>query len=226
MKVLFSIIAILIASATILLGAMLTFLEKSVFYGIAIIVIGSFMYFLILKDRIKNKGQADARETKKLPSFLVCIVIACALFVTAVLNSDNIETPQTSTSEITTTPQVVNFENYDISIKEYYKSNGLYDENLLVVVYSFTNNSNSNICFRDAIEDKLFQNGVELDLYIATNIPGQVEIKDSWKDLKPGASFDVSRAYRLNFNQKSTVEINLSEKNGYTETFTKTITID
>lgn len=199
------------------------------FYGILMIIMSGALLWLLIKNPKVPKEEADTNNYKlqgagRIILIITCVITSVVFFVCGITSdsdsndnkviadiasvsnaNDNMATADKES--ITMTSDELG--NYAIAIKEYYTSKGFYDENLLVVVYSFTNNSNNAISFSDAIEDKIYQNGVELDLYIAANIPNQVDIRDSNKELKPGASYDVSRAYVLNFATPSEFDIEL-----------------
>ncbi len=231
---------ILLGILIIFVGAVLALIGQNILIGLIKIAIGIFICCIAAKNSPRNiaeQSKLKITSGKRAVVVFSCLIAALIFFAIGITGTEEPESEKsTSTTSATNTTidssqkqissHTINFEKCDVSIKEYYKSKGFYDEELLVVVYSFTNTSNSNIYFSDSIEDKLFQDGVELDSYISTNIPGQVDIKDSYRELKPGASFDVPRAYKLNFNQSSTVEINLSQKNTSAETFTQTIVLE
>lgn len=231
---------ILIGILIVFFGIILAFIECNFQMGALIIAIGVFLCCVAIKNNPKNIDNSSLLKMsagKRVFLSLVCLIATLIFFAVGITDTKETETENNSSTTSTTNTAIdssqaqtsshtINFGKCDISVKEHHKSKGFYDEDLLVVIYSFTNTSDSNINFSDSIEDKLFQNGVELDLYIATNIPGQVDIKDSYKELKPGASFDVPRAYKLNFNENSSIEINLSQKPNKGNTYTETIIIE
>ena len=226
-KYLESIIEILIGTVAIFFGTLLTIWGDSISYGLATAIIGLFIYLIAIKNSPKStkSSKLKMKSSKRVSVILLCMITAFVFFAIGISNTSELDDEAivnaNTGEEIESTTifeeakiELQELDNYSIAIKECYKAEGFYDENLLVVVYSFTNNSNDTISFTDAIEDNLFQNGVELNLYIAANLPGQVDIRDSMKELKPGASFDVPRAYVLNFETPSDIEIELSAING------------
>ena len=84
-------------------------------------------------------------------------------------------------------------------------------KNILIVTYSFTNNSDDSKAFMYAIEDKLFQNGVELGtVYTSWGIEEHYNFDNKSKEIRPGVTLDVQEAYELN-DPASEVEAELSE---------------
>lgn len=73
---------------------------------------------------------------------------------------------------------------------------------MLVVTYTFTNNSDKAQSFMVAVSDKAFQNGVELERAISTDIDTQSSIKE----IKPGATVTVQQAYLLDDQSEVLVE--------------------
>lgn len=72
----------------------------------------------------------------------------------------------------------------------------------IVVNYTWTNNSEKATSFMVAIDAQAFQNGVQLENAIGSGVDSQATMKD----LKPGASTTVQRAYVLDDNSNVTVE--------------------
>lgn len=73
---------------------------------------------------------------------------------------------------------------------------------VLLVEFTWTNNSEDATSFLIAINAQGFQNGVELD----TAIMMDVDTSDSMKEIKPGATQTVQQAYVLDGDSEVTVE--------------------
>ncbi|MBE6745876.1 MAG: DUF5067 domain-containing protein [Ruminococcaceae bacterium] len=229
LKIVQFIFEIVLGTAIMFFGSLFAIWGNTKYLGIAIIGIGVFIYFVAIANNPKNTDKPSKLKMsniKRSLTILLCLVAAFIfLFVDINNTNTNIDT-NTSTTSTTeeTTYKASNLGEYKVQIKEHYKSKGFYDEKLVVVVFTFTNKSDEAICFNDAIDVQAFQNGVELNLYIATNIPGQVDVRDSYKELKPGASYDVPKAYILDDTENS-VEIELSNQFVF-EPITYTITLN
>lgn len=72
-----------------------------------------------------------------------------------------------------------------------------------IVTFTFTNNSDEDANFMMAVADKAFQNGVQLERAIITDIDNE----SSMKDIKPGSSVSVQEAYVLDDESDMTVEV-------------------
>ena len=67
-------------------------------------------------------------------------------------------------------------------------------ENVLIVYYEFTNNSNDNQAFIYSFSDNCFQNGVQLDdsLFHANE-----QTRNADREIQPGATIEVASAFDL-----------------------------
>ncbi len=69
---------------------------------------------------------------------------------------------------------------------------------ILIVTYSFKNNDSEPKSFSYSIEDKAYQNGVELgDVWTSYGIDN-LSFDEASKEVKPGVSLDLQCAYELN----------------------------
>ena len=97
-------------------------------------------------------------------------------------------------------------------------------EKILIVTYGFTNNDSEARSFDYAIEDKAYQNGIELGaVYVSYGID-DFSFDEEHKEIKPGKSLDVQCAYKLN-DTKTDIEIELSKwlSDNVEQTYTITI---
>lgn len=107
-------------------------------------------------------------------------------------------------------PEAGKIGDYTVTIKESkIVENG--EKNILIVTYSFTNNSEDSQAFTYAVEDTLFQNGVELgDVYTSWGIEDEYNFDNKSKEIKPGITLDVQCAYELN-DLTTDVEVEITE---------------
>lgn len=83
-----------------------------------------------------------------------------------------------------------------------------YDKNPAIVLrILFTNNSSEKECFSLAIDTSVYQNGVELDTAYGLD---EVDSSKSLLDVKPGASIEVTKGYKLT-DENAPVEIELED---------------
>ena len=80
------------------------------------------------------------------------------------------------------------------------------DNDALLVHYDFTNNSEETTSAGVALILKAFQNGVQLETAIVTDVEG---VDNTLKEIRPGASIDVTEAFEL--TDTTTVELELTE---------------
>lgn len=73
----------------------------------------------------------------------------------------------------------------------------------IVVDYTFTNNSDKATSFMVAVTAKAFQQGVELEMAVSTD----VDNASGMKEIKPGATIKVQEAYVLADESEVTVEV-------------------
>ena len=79
-------------------------------------------------------------------------------------------------------------------------------DKVVVITYTFTNNSDDKASFTFAISTEVYQNGVELDKDYFVD---DVDSSASLSNIKPGASIQVEEAYAL--DDMSDIEVEVSE---------------
>lgn len=99
---------------------------------------------------------------------------------------------------------------YNIVVKDSKIVSDYEGKSVLLVTYSFTNNSDKSASMAYTIEDKAFQNGVELSPVYMTYGIDDYNLEDHDKELKPGVTLDIKRGYYLN-DSETVVNIELSE---------------
>lgn len=80
------------------------------------------------------------------------------------------------------------------------------NQECLIVYYEFTNNSDKTQTFDYCFDDKVFQNGVELE---SSYFHANDETKNSGKEIKPGVTITVASSFVLTEN-RSNVELEVS----------------
>lgn len=95
---------------------------------------------------------------------------------------------------------------YAVSIDDCATTSDYQGNPALVVTYTWTNNSDDDAMFSVAIRDKVFQNGVELDFAVISSSDGSFDTGASMKDIKPGATQTVQKAYLLEDQSDVTIE--------------------
>lgn len=172
-----------------------------------------------------NNMPPYAPQKKKKEGCLTAILIAIAIFILLILisaifdgSSDSSSNSSSSTNNAqdssTVTAQTKpadenNVGNYKVEIVDSYITEDSKGDDILVVTYSFTNNDDEPKAFVYTIDDKAYQNGVELgDVYSSYGIDGY-DFTTSNSEIKPGVTVEVQEAYEL-YDTSTPVEIDLS----------------
>ncbi|WP_165044233.1 DUF5067 domain-containing protein [Adlercreutzia sp. ZJ138] len=92
-------------------------------------------------------------------------------------------------------PYVVSIDNCELTTD--YQGNPA-----IVVTYTWTNNSENAQAFDVAIDDKAFQNGVQLDFAVVDGMDASA----SWNEVKPGSTNTVQQAFLLDDQSDVTIE--------------------
>lgn len=163
--------------------------------------------------------QQPAPKKKKKHPIALFVGIGVVVFVGAMIAIGNgVEDPSTGKQSDQNEPiiagksasQTGDIGKYNVTIKDskVVRNN---DEDILIVTYTFKNNSDDSKAFIYAVTDKLFQNGVELGtVYTSFGIEDEYDFDNKSKEIKPGVSLDVQAAYELN-DTTSDVEVEISE---------------
>lgn len=172
-----------------------------------------------------QKNQEEQKRSKKCMKWMfsivgVCVVVAIIgciitprdtgnIYSTVAGNGTNAETTTEleTTTESTTEPKN-NIGKYKVELKDYYVTDD-YEDKILVVTYSFTNNYDEPRSWIYSIDDIAYQNGVELGpVYSSYGIDGY-DFTTYNSNIKPGVTVEVQNAYVL-YDETTDVEINLS----------------
>ena len=113
-------------------------------------------------------------------------------------STDSSSTSGDSSSSSTNTSK----SKYAVTIDSWEAGTDYKGANAAIVTYTFTNNSDDATSFMVAISAKAFQNGVQLESAIVTDIDSQ----DIMKEIQPGATITVQRGYLLDDNSEITVQ--------------------
>lgn len=95
---------------------------------------------------------------------------------------------------------------YHVEIKEAELGKSYSDEPIIVVTYAWTNNSEETKSAMYTVSEQAFQDGIELES--AYSAEG-VDFSDNSKDVRPGNTLDIKKAFIL--TSDSTVEFEITE---------------
>ena len=117
-----------------------------------------------------------------------------------------------------------NVGDYNIELKDSRIATDYDGSKILIVTYTFTNNSDEAECFGYAVIDKAYQDGIELgDVWSSYGID-DLSFDNKAKEIKPGKSLDVQCAYELN-DETTDVEIEFSLFSVWSDKVYETFTI-
>lgn len=135
---------------------------------------------------------------KKASLVLLCAMLALSLAACATSGrgSKSSAPSDSSPSAPTSSANVASKSDGDVSVKILNSSvsTDYSGENVLIVEYEFTNNSDKERNFMTTCDDKAYQNGVECgSAYVVSGVDAQAEMNN----LKPGATTTLKSAYKL-----------------------------
>lgn len=195
--------------------------EQKANVGLAILSflfpIAGLIIFLVEKD--KKPKTAKASGICALVSFILGMIMSIVSFSVGMWGMSNVTedvltdndfsyyedfSAEEPSDDGTVYVQDGNLGNFVCNVKESVITTDYEGNPALVVTYEFTNNSDEAASFDLSIADTAFQNGVSLEMAFMDDL----EYED--KEIKPGVTIDVQKAYVLNDTENS-VEIELSE---------------
>jgi copper(I)-binding protein len=115
---------------------------------------------------------------------------------TAAADTQEVETEAAETTETVSSDYAVTIDSARI-VQDYE------GKDAVAITYTFTNNSDEAQSFAVACTEDVYQNGVELDLAITTD----VDTSASMNKVKPGASIQVEQVYVLQDMSPVDVEV-------------------
>lgn len=157
---------------------------------------------------------------------LVCVIISLSACESVDSLPDTATSSDAETVVTTAGPQTLEGEG---KIDDYYikivgaETGKDYGENeVLIVTYEWTNQSDEDQNFSFAFDDKVFQNGTECSSY--TLVDG-IESDKLLLDIKPGTTLTVQEAYLLQDHSDVTVEVTAWIDFGNSPIITKTFSL-
>lgn len=171
--------------------------------------------------------QYEPPKKKKKKWWIIVIILLAVLILFWAIgsggddSSDNGKEGNTVAAEKNDNPNNVGSYNIEVKNSKVVTDDG---DKILIVTYTYTNNSDENNCFDYSVTDTAFQDGVELgDVWSSYGIKG-LSFDNKSKEIKPGKSLDVQCAYELN-DDTTDVEIQFTLFSVWTDTVYETFTI-
>lgn len=162
----------------------------------------------------------DWDQQKKIKWSAIIGVWALLWFIFIITNAEPVEDTETDINNYGLTSSIVDttppkedgkIGDYVVSVKSYRIVKNYDEEPVILVTYSFINNSDDSTSFGSTINHKAYQNGVELSTEIFMSMT--VDDYDStleFSDIQPGITLDIEVPYVLRDNS-APVEISLTE---------------
>ena len=136
--------------------------------------------------------------------------------------NDQLGQAEVGTQASTTTNSAGMLDNkYTVEILSAVKTQDYEGKDAVIVSFQFTNNGTETTSFWVATESKAFQNGVQLDTAIIVN-NADYDADTQMKDVQPGGSLTVQKAFLLSDNSPMEVEVSAflsSDDSKITKTF-------
>lgn len=169
----------------------------------------------------------EKKKKNKKKLIILGVVIAVIIVIAAASGSGSNDDTKTSSNE--TTVSSVDAEkketdentigDFKCVVKGAKITKDWEGKDAVLITYEFTNNSDSPISFDGALDDKLYQDGIELESAILSN-DEEAKLIDT-VDLKPGITKEVKKAYSLR-NKKSEIEVEIQEIFSFSDDMIKT----
>lgn len=150
-----------------------------------IMTLGSLILFIVLLFLIGVSASNEAEERQEIAEQQEVEVTTKAEKESEAKETES-ETEE-PTTEFTYGKMTVKYLRHEITENEM-------GENVLIVYYEFTNNSNDNQAFIYSFSDTCFQNGVQLDdsLFHANE-----QTRNADREIQPGATIEVASAFDI-----------------------------
>ena len=179
-----------------------------------------------------NAALNEEKKKKKKKKLIIWgVIIAIIVIIIAAAGSSNSSSEDSSdaTSSESTTASSVNAEkeetddntigDFKCVVKGAKLTKDWQGKDAVLITYEFTNNSDDPISFDGALDDKLYQDGIELESAILSS-DEEAKLIDA-VDLKPGITKEVKKAYSLR-NKKSEIEVEIQEIFSFSDDMIKT----
>lgn len=174
-----------------------------------------------------NEEKKKKKKKKKL--IIIGVIIAVIIIIAVAASGSESNDDKNTSSNENTTVSSVNAEkketdentigDFKCVVKGAKLTKDWEGKDAVLITYEFTNNSDSPISFDGALDDKLYQDGIELESAILSN-DEEAKLIDA-VDLKPGITKEVKKAYSLR-NKESEIEVEIQEVFSFSDDMIKT----
>ncbi len=166
----------------------------------------------------------EEKKKKKKKKLIIFGVIAVIIIIIIAIASSGGNSDSNSNSNSSSTTSSVKADektgnnttigDFNVVVKKAEISKDWTGKDAVVISYDCTNNSNDSYSFDGALDEKVFQDGIELEVATMSD-----EDDGTWLDtseIKPGITKEVKKAYKLR-NKTSDLEIEISESFSFSD---------
>ena len=162
---------------------------------------------------------------KKIVSIILSIILLVTFGVFALGSGESETTTDQGKGKANATDADTNLGDYKVEIVSCRLAKDYEGKDIVIVKYSFTNNSDDNASFMFAFDENVYQNGIGLnECYIADD-SANYSSDNQTKEIKTGATLEVEVAYELN-DTTTDIEVEVKELISFNDSVvTKTFSI-
>ena len=162
---------------------------------------------------------------KKIVSIILSIILLVTFGVFALGSGESETTTDQGKGKANATDADTNLGDYKVEIVSCRLAKDYEGKDIVIVKYSFTNNSDDNASFMFAFDENVYQNGIGLnECYIADD-SANYSSDNQTKEIKTGATLEVEVAYELN-DTPTDIEVEVKELISFNDSVvTKTFSI-
>lgn len=164
---------------------------------------------------------------KKILAFLIILSFLMLSFASCDFSdADSSSSSSQSSSSSKKEETKSNLGDYNVVIDSFRMAEDYQGEDVIIVKYLFTNNSDESDSFMLAVDEIAYQDGVELQECYFVDDSANYSIDNQSKKIRPGVTLSVEVAYEL-ADTTTDVEIEVEEIFSFKERkITKTFSID
>lgn len=159
---------------------------------------------------------------------ILSVILLSLLFVLFAMGSgEDTSTEQDQGSAVVATEEADNSSigDYKVEILDSRMAKDYAGNDVIIIKYSFTNNSDTPTAFYTAFDDNAYQNDIGLNDAFVLDDSAEYSADNQTKEIKKGATLEVEVAYELN-DTTSDVVVEVTEFLGFDDTvITKTFKI-
>lgn len=167
-----------------------------------------------VQQAVNNALEEQKKKKKKKRLIILAVVAVVIIGLIAIMSSGGSDTPaQPGNTAVADAQKPEEADgkigNYVVVVKSSELCKDYEGKPSIKITYSFTNNSSSAQSFGASIDDKVFQDGVELETVWMLENDEDLDTFDTLS-VQPGITKDVVKAYKLS-NEDSPLEVQIAE---------------